>query len=309
MKRKWFGLVLLGLGTFLLVVGVLTVTWAPGVVKRTPIDTNETTYLTGTVKKLNLETGELEENPVKVQSINQADTDVSDDDVVAWVQQACVVIDVDDAPDCVDGEDPRLVNAYTDVFATDRVTAESVNDEKYLPADFVEHEGVVNKWPFDAGKKTYTYWDNVLKQGVDAVYDRTETLHGVEVYVYKVSISDAEAEITDGVQGVYDDAKEIWVEPQTGAIQQQIDDQQRYLPDGTQVLDLKIQFTDEQVADKVDDVKSSKRSLDLITVWAPIIGFGAGALCVLVGLAVLVRSRRAGGGPAAGQRELVGSAR
>ncbi len=49
MKRKWFGLVLLGLGAFLLVVGTLCVTWAPEVVKKTPLDVNQTTALDGTV--------------------------------------------------------------------------------------------------------------------------------------------------------------------------------------------------------------------------------------------------------------------
>ena len=88
---------------------------------------------TATVKKLDPATGELGENPVKVQSITKTDSEASDDDVAVWVQTSCVVIDIDDAPDCVDGDDPRLVDASTDVFATDRVTAEAVNDDE-VPA-------------------------------------------------------------------------------------------------------------------------------------------------------------------------------
>ena len=86
MKRKVFGLVLLGLGAFLLVVGLMATVWAPGVVKKTPLDIDQTTYLDGTVKKLDPATGELVENPVKVQSISKTDADASDDDNVVFAQ-------------------------------------------------------------------------------------------------------------------------------------------------------------------------------------------------------------------------------
>ena len=75
---------------------------------------------------------------------------------------------------------------------------------------------------------------------MDAVYDRTEEVKGVETYVYRVEIVDAPIEIAEGVPGTYTDTKEIFVEPVTGAILNQTDDQQRYLEDGTQVLDLQL---------------------------------------------------------------------
>ena len=156
MKRKVFGLVLLGLGAFLLVVGVMTTVWAPGQLKKLPLDVNTTTHLDGVVKKYDAATGELVENPVKVESITKVDSNASDDKTAVWVNTSCVVIDIDDAPNCVDGDDPRLVSASTDVFATDRVTAEAVGDFKGLPDDAVPHEGLVNKWPFDTQKKDYT---------------------------------------------------------------------------------------------------------------------------------------------------------
>jgi len=294
-KRKWFGRALLGMGAFLLVAGVLATVWAPGLVKRTPLDVNQVTHLDGTVKKYDALTGEFPENPVKVESITKTDSDHSGDDIVSWVQTTCVVIDVDNAPDCVDGKDPRLVDASTDVFATDRVSGLAVNDTDYLPADATPHEGLMNKWPFDAKKITYPLWDGTAGHAVDAVYDRTETLDGIECYVYEVTITDAPIEIADGINGTYDNTIEIWVEPETGAIQQQTQDQQRYLEDGTQVLDLKIGFTDEQIKTFADDARTNMRLLAMITVWMPIVGFAGGALCVLAGLALLLgvgRGRR-----------------
>lgn len=294
MKRKWFGVVLLGLGAFLLVTGVLAVTWAPGVVKKTPLDVDQVTHLDGTVKKLDPATGELVENPVKVESISKADSDASDDDVIVWVQTACAVIDVDDPPNCVDGDDERLISATTDVFATDRVTAEAVPDYPGLPADAIAHHGLVNKWPFDAEKKDYEYWDGTTGQAEPAVYTGTESVLGIDTYVYTITVKDAPIEIADGIDGTYDNVTTIYVEPKTGAIQQQTESMQQYLDDGTQVVDLNIAFTDDQLKQFKDDAVTNMRLLDMITLWVPVVGFVGGALCVIAGVLLLLSTRRRG---------------
>ena len=304
MKRKVFGFVLLGLGAFLLVAGIIATTWAPGVVKKTPLDVEQFTSLDGVVNKIDLESGELVENPVKVQSITKTDSEASDDDTVVWVQTSCVVIDIDDAPDCVDGDDPRLVSADTDVFATDRVSAEAVPDFEGLPADATPHEGLVNKWPFDAEKKNYDYWDGTTGQAWPAVYTRTDNLLGIDVYVYVVTITDAPIEIAEGVDGTYDNVVEIWVEPKTGAIQQQTQDQQRYLADGTQVLDLLVGFTEEQQVQFKEDAEANMLVLSIITFWLPVVGFVGGGLCVVAGGLLLLSSRRTNGSSSTQEKEL-----
>lgn len=304
MKRKVFGFVLLGLGAFLLVAGIIATTWAPGVVKKTPLDVEQFTSLDGTVNKIDVESGELVENPVKVQSITKTDSEASNDDTVVWVQTSCVVIDIDDAPDCVDGDDPRLVSADTDVFATDRVTAESVADFEGLPSDAVPHEGLVNKWPFDSEKKNYDYWDGTTGQAWPAVYTREDNLLGIDVYVYVITITDAPIEIAEGVDGTYDNVIEIWVEPKTGAIQQQTQDQQRYLADGTQVLDLKIGFTEDQQEQFKKDAEENMMLLRIITFWLPVVGFVGGGLCVVAGGLLLLSSRRTNGSSSTQEKAL-----
>ena len=286
--RKILGPVLVGLGAFLVAVAIVALVWAPGVVKKTPIDVETTTNLSGTVSKLG-----SPEQPVKVQSITRTDTDASTDEVAMWFATSCVVIDVNDAPDCVDGDDERLVSASNDVFATDRVTALALPDFEGLPADAVPHEGLVNKWPFDSEKKDYEYWDGTTGSAVPAVFDREETLLGVDVYVYKVSIVDAPIEVAEGVDGTYTNTIEIWVEPKTGAIQQQTQDQQRYLADGTQALDLKVGFTDEQLQTNADDAKDNMGRLALMLTWVPIAGFVAGGLALVAGLLLLRGGRGA----------------
>jgi hypothetical protein len=114
---------------------------------------------------------------------------------------------------------------------------------------------------------------------------------GVETYVYNVTIEDAPIEIAEGVAGTYDDVKEIFVEPTTGAIVNQTDDQQRYLEDGTQVLDLQLAFTDDQQQESGDEAKSKALLIKLAVTIVPIVGFVGGPLCLLAGILLLIRNR------------------
>jgi len=291
--------VLLALGTFLVVVGLMAALWAPGQVKRTPLDTDSVTKLSGNADKLNPETGEVENIDVQATSTTEADTEYSDDDVIVFENTTCLVIDdgSGNVPDCVPANDPekRLVTASTDVFATDRRDATAVNDASYVPPSAEEKEGLVNKWPFDAEKKTYAYWDGILKEAVDAEYDGTETIDGLETYRYHVLIEDEPATVLTDVEGVYSQDKFIWIDPVTGAIVNQSQHEVRELPDGSTLLDMQLAFTDEQVESNVADAKDNGSSLGLLTKTVPLVGIIGGVLCLLVGAFLLFagRGRRA----------------
>jgi len=297
--KKNLALPLIGLGSLLLVAAIVCVTWAPGVAKRTPLDVDSTTLVSGTAKKLNTSTGELETFPVRAVSVTKVDAEVSDDDNVVFQNHSCLMVDDGDLPPppaCLAAEDPRTVSfGDFDFFVTDRHTAEAVSSEGYLPGEPGKQEGLVNKWPFDSKKKDYLYWESTIEQAVPATYERTEKLEGLEVYVYRVEVTDAQIEVAEGVPGTYTDVKEIYVDPPTGSVVQQTEDQQRWLADGTQALDLQIAFTDEQVKTSVEDAKSNHTTLNLITLWVPLIGFVGGALCLAAGVFLLVTTRGAGG--------------
>ena len=286
-------LVLLGLASFLLVAAILATTWAPGVVKKTPIDVNNKTFLSGTAQRLDAATGKLgEPSKIRIVSITQAEGNKSDDKVVVFRAGSCVVVNEDGkAPDCVDGDDPRLVSADETTFATDRVTGLAVDNGKYLPKGSPQYKGLVNKWPFDSEKKTYPYWDGTLGEAVDAKYDGTEKVGGINTYRYKININDAPIDVAEGVKGTYTNEVVIWVEPRTGAIQNQSQDQQRYLEDGTQVLNLKAQFTPDQIKQSADDTKSNLLLLNLVTRVVPWVGFGVGGLCLIAALVLLLTGR------------------
>lgn len=304
MRRK-VGAALAFVGGFLVVLAILAQAYAPGALEKTPIDVNTTTKLEGTAQ-LPDASGDLQETPVKAYSITHTDSEKSDDNVAVFQNFACLVKDEGDVTTCVSADDPqdRLINASEDNFAADRVDALAVNDPKYLPADAVPHEGLVNKWPFHSKKTTYPYWDTVLQTTVDAKYDRTETLDGVECYVYVATVSDAPAEVSDGIQGTYTDEKEFFIEPLTGGIVDQREHQQRFTDNGDVLLDLTLAFTKDQVQTFADDIGGQADQLNMLTKTVPVVGYAVGIPMLLIGLALLFLGRN-GSAPSAPSRQPV----
>jgi hypothetical protein len=282
--RKVAGWVALAVGAFLLMAAALGQFWAPGNAERTPLDVNTTTRLSGVAQKLNPATGQVEEFPVNATSVTKADTNRSDGKVIAFVTTTCLVVDRGDVPDCVDAKDPqhRLVSASTDTFATDRHTAVAVDDKKYLAADAEPHQGLVNKFPFDVQKKTYPYWDGILDSTVPAKYDRTDRLQGLTTYKFDVDVPSTPAEVLSGVQGLYTQRKSIWVEPRTGSIVKQTQDETRTLPNGDPLLTLNLEYQPDTVTKAVHDAGDKAGKLRLLT----------GVLLVIIGLWLLLGGRR-----------------
>lgn len=290
--RKVIAGLLLGLGSFLIVAALTVVLWGDDAVKKTPLDTDSVTSLAGTADKLNPATGDVESLDVKATSLTKADAELSDDDVIVFVSTVCLVIDEDNVPDCVDEGDDRLVSASSDVFATDRHTAEAVNGSEYLPPSAEEKSGLINKWPFDSQKKDYTYWDGILGEAVDATYDGSETIEGLETYKYHVLVEDAPAEVVDGIDGVYSQDKYLWIDPVTGAIIKQTQHEVRELEDGSTLLDMQLDFTDDQVSANAADAKDNGKLLGLLTNTLPLVGFIGGGIALLAGIFLLVAGRR-----------------
>ncbi|MCF6377560.1 DUF3068 domain-containing protein [Nocardioides KLBMP 9356] len=291
--RKGFGIGLTVLGGFLITLALLAQFWAPGQLMKTPLDTDSLTLLDGTAQ-LSDGTGGTNEFPVKAFSVTRADSERSDSDVIVFQNSSCLVKDEGEIDECVSASDPqeRLLSASTDNFATDRRTGEAVDDPKYLPPSAEQKSGLVNKWPFLAEKKTYQYWDGFSGEAVPATYDGTDTIDGLEVYNYKIVVSDAPIEVTDGVQGTYSTDRTIQIDPTTGAIVNQFETQERLDGDGNVFLALDYGFTDEQVADNAETSKSNASSLNLIRKTVPLIGYLVGIPALLIGIALQVMRRR-----------------
>jgi len=290
--REKLGYALTFLGVFLIVVAILAQVYALDQVKKTPIDADSLTTLSGRAI-LNGPEG-FEAFQVKVYSTTRADSDKSDGDVVVFENSSCVVRDEGGIDGCVSNDDPeqRLITASTDTFAADRITALAVNDFKGLPADALPHEGLLNKWPFDAEKKTYPYWEGTTEQAVDAEFLRTDTIDGTEVYVYGVDVQEAPIEIAEGVPGLFSDTEEISIEPRTGSFVRVERTVTQTTADGTAVLYLKIAYTDDEVQESIDDANEAADGLHLVSSTIPLIGYIGGGICLVAGLALLLLGRR-----------------
>ncbi|CAN7425458.1 DUF3068 domain-containing protein [Knoellia sp. LjRoot47] len=293
--RRIIGLVLMGLAGFLLTAALLALVYIPGQVKKTPLDTDSNTRLSGQAAAL--PTGEGA--PVKALSHTVADGAKSDGDVVVFDTFTCLITDPDgNAPDCVDdsntGEGTRLVSATTDRFATNRKTGLSVNTAKYI-GDATPHEGLVNKFPFDVEKKTYPFWDGILGRAVDATFEGEEKVNGWNTYKFVIDVADEPAEISNGIQGTYSSLKTMYIDPRTGAIQKQTEKQKRVLENGTTVLDLDFGFTDETVAANIKDAKANDSKLGLVEK-LPLIAGLLGLLAAGAGFFLWSGARRADGG-------------
>lgn len=296
MRRK-VGAGLAFVGGFLLVLGILAQVYAPGRLMKTPIDVNEITHLSGTAQ---LSDGEkLVSHEVNAVSITHSDSAKSDDNVVVFSNSSCLVKAEGDVGNCVSSDDPlnRLISATTDNFATNRVNGLAVNDPKYLPADAKPHEGLVNKWPFESEKKTYPYWSGDLGKAIPAVYDHTEKVEGLECYVYVATITDAPIDIAEGVPGTLNSTSTIYVEPLTGAIQNQVEHIEQSMEDGTTVAIIDLAFTPDQLKASYDEVGPQVKQLNLLTKTVPIIGYVVGIPLLLIGLALLFLGRKNDGDP------------
>ena len=295
--RRIIGPVLLFLGAFLIAIGLLSKFYMGEALLKTPINVNEVIHLSGTAQLPNAK-GKVQTTPVIATSNYLTNTALSDSSVASFENSQCVVKDVDDPVGCPPADDPqnRLLSATTDNFATDRRTAEAVNDPAHLPPGSVQHEGLINKWPFLAEKKTYTYWDDGTQQGVDATYAGTDTLDGHEVYVYDVKVPKTQIEVVAGIQGYYTDDKQVFVNQMTGSVIDQREHQVRTDLKGNPVIDLTIGFTDAQVQKLVDDAKSDNKSLTLIRTTIPIVGLVIGIPVFLLGLFLTLRNRRRSAG-------------
>jgi len=291
--RRLVGPVVTFVGAFLIAVGLFAQFYMGKALLKTPLNVDEVIHVDGTAQIPDAK-GKIQETPVLAWSTYHVDTSLSDSKVVSFQNSQCLVKDIGDTPGCVTSDDPqdRLLSATTDNYATDRRTAESVNDPKYLPAGAIPHAGVINKWPFLAEKKTYTYWDDSLQRGVQATYAGTDKLDGHEVYVYDVQVPKTRMDVAEGVKGYYTDDKQLYVDRLTGSVVDQVEHQVRTDLEGNPVIDLHIKFTDAQVQKLIDEARTDDGQLTLIREIVPIVGYVVGIPLFLIGLFLTLRSRR-----------------
>lgn len=293
--------VMVGVGVFLLVVAGLLRFYAPSRIEKTPLDLDITTVATGPAK---LAVGDGTTTDLQLQATRRVrvDSSASNSDVVVILETLCIVKLIDNPPACVSADDPqkRLVSFTTDRVADDRKSGEAVNDPKYgefVNSDTsVQHKGLSYKWPFHAEKKSYLFFDAASQQAPTANYLRTESIDGIDCYVYQAIETNLAVDVAEGVPGTYDDTRTVWVDPVTGTIVKGVEHQVRRLTDGTTALDTTLTFDQKTIDSQAQKAKDGRSKIDLVTKWLPLAGLIVG-LGLLVGAYFVGRTgRRTEGG-------------
>jgi hypothetical protein len=291
------GLVMVGIGIFLLALAPLVKFYAAPALTKTPLDLYSTSVSTGTATYFNFELRE-EVGPTEVISTRTVRGDVEAGDGETGVYDSFSTIeDV--------GENQGTITASTERFALDRVSAEAVNCCDESPT----HSGLVIKFPFSTEPRDYTLWDGTAEDGYPVVYVGTADIDGLEAYEFTQTIGPIVLrqltvggdQVGDPEGGnveadvVYRTDKRMWVEPDTGIIvggTQSASQTVEY--DGQVIINGLVGefgFSEDQVVENAEFARSQQSLLSLVNVTVPLVALVVGVIALVVGLFLTSRYR------------------
>jgi len=209
---------IIGLGSALLIAGLLLSTYTAGKIRKIPLDIDKTLVSTGTGTAL---------DPASL-SAGVGAKFVVDKNVPLVSQQAMTV----EAPANAQvvtfqvgttvrrsdkQKDNGLLLAMVDTVTLNRATAEAVSDDE-RPGGSVQkprtveddkpptnialpHEGLSYRFPFNTEKKSYAYFDPIAQKAFDANYDGEEDVNGLTTYRFTQNIGyDADGKLTEPIK-------------------------------------------------------------------------------------------------------------
>jgi hypothetical protein len=325
--RRVVGLVLLALGVFGIVLGLLLPLYAYDRLALVPLNQKSESISEGknmTVfypSKLRQERGVDVVATRIVQGNPQAAEAKPDGKVMVW-DVGVVVADPDDI----------VINSSLDHLCLNRTTNEAVqpcagegiednsDDNRIDSDDAVTHIGLSYKFPFGTERRDYNYFDNVVKKPFPIRYDSTEVIEGVETYKFvqaipltKLSVPDVrlpgtlvnrpdEASVT--ASRYYENTRTVWVEPYSGIIVKGQEEQEQTLrgSDGRPLMTVfggTLAFNEDTIKKSAADASDARSQLRLVRMVGPAVLISVGVLFVLVGLVLYLLSL--GGASASGQ--------
>ena len=319
--RRVVGLVLLALGVFGIVLGLLLRFYAYERLALVPLNRSSESISKGenmTVfypSKLRQDRGVDVTATRLVQGDPKAAEAKPDGMVMVW-----------DVGLVIEDTDGIVISSSLDHLCLNRQTNQAVqpcagegiseDDGKIGPADSVTHRGLSYKFPFGTEKRDYEWFDNLAKKAFPIRYDSTETIDGVETYkfVQKVPLTKLDdREVPGSVVGkpdvpsmtvgrYYENTRTVWIEPYSGVVVKGQEELQQTLrgSDGRDLLTVfggTLAFTQDTVTKAADDAKEARSQLRLMRVIGPVVLVSVGALLALVGLALFLFG--GGGGAAA----------
>ena len=307
MRGRAIGLVLLGVGAFLLA-GALAVRLflEPALVKL-PLDQTASPTARGTgIDFFSIADQEqLEGLEADVRQKVQGDpsSEAAGDDVAVWNFGSTIT-----------STDGTVLNAGTYRVCIDRRTAQAADcDVDQVDDQDVDITGLTLTFPFGTEKKDYDIFNSTTKKAWPATFEAVEDMEGLEVYRFEVSIpetvvrslevpaafagSDEDGTVTADV--VYSNERTIWVEPTSGVIVTSEEDPNTVLrgPDdttGATILAGHFAGSDQTIADGVERAKDIRGQITMVKTVLPLVMAGLGLVLLVLGALLVARRARAG---------------
>src|SRR6202451_4540695 len=224
--RGIIGLILAGLGAFLILVAVLLPTWVVGQVVKFPLNEYETATLQASNASYFSETALTERTGVTMEATYtiKGNASAGNSSTAVWNEYSYVY----------DLTNHHAVQTMTRTFAFNRRTGqlvdccgESVNGDKS-----VRQTGLVGYvFPIGTQKQTYQVFDTTLKKTMPFVYSGTTTVQGIGVYEFVENVTLTQiAKVTLPGSYVHSKAATVtigefdaehltyYVDPETGAL-------------------------------------------------------------------------------------------
>lgn len=303
------GLILVGLGAFLLVTAVLVKFYAYPKLAVAPKNQDSVTVLSGPGATI-FDTSSLKEITTdlttKVRTIGDVEeADKEGNNVVIWYSKSSTK-----------SSDGIVRSRSTDKVAFDATSGEAVNCcGEYVETDEgdpqpMEHKGLLVKFPFNTQKQTYDWWDDNIYQAVPIKFIGTDTVEGLNLYKFQHTIEPTETSTIDlplsllgepgdatvTAQQMYSNVRTLWVEPETGVIIKRTEEQNNTIAyngeDKITTTKVTTGYDDKTIKENADKYGPLGSGLKLARTTLPLL-FGILGLLALIGGVLLTRRQGA----------------
>jgi hypothetical protein len=212
-----------------------------------------------------------------------------------------------------------LVTATEEQVCVDRRTAESLakcSNQRLNEDTEVVHSGLAYKFPFNTEKKDYPYFDiNTRESTPPMKFNGEDKINGLPVYRFvqripavRLDDRDVPGSLVKSTESsvkaarMYENTRTVWVEPYSGLIVKGQEELRQWLrgPDGTDgqvLLAGTLAFTQDTIANQVEDGEEARTKLRLIQFTGPLVLLVVGLLLIVGGVLLFPRKRRGTGTP------------
>ncbi|MBV9449896.1 MAG: DUF3068 domain-containing protein [Streptosporangiaceae bacterium] len=296
--RRDIGMILAGLGMFLIVIAVVLPTYIAGQVIKFPLNyyykailnSPNTTYFSATKVK------EVTGAPVQAIYTLKGDPSKGNSSTAVW-NLFTYIYDTSIAPGPA-----QEIQIQNRTFAFDRKTGELQNCCGHMLDNKVYNESGVVGYVFPMGTKQQTYqvYDTTLLRPVPFTYAGTDTVDGVLTYKFNENVAPTKigfSPLSATEPEFYAINLTYWVDPDTGALLKVDEHQQQFLENAitsqrtTTLFDGTFTPTAASVAAIVAIDNSGRLKITLLETIIPIVAGVLGAVLLVWGV-LLARKRR-----------------